>query len=774
MREKSLFDEGWYFHRGDIPVVFPPDKGTAYTGAKMERAYLGPAARGYRVTDPFDTLNAHNSEKWEKVDLPHDYLAYDIPNRDCNEALGFCKYENAWYRKKFILNNKDRGSRIAFYFEGVSSRATVWLNGCLLYHNRSGYTPFEVDVTDTVVFEQENVLSVFVEANDATHEGWWYEGAGICRHVYMIKTSKFSVDTHGVYINPQKLQGDIWHCPIEVTLRCDDNTTRLLRAECEISDRSGRVLAHTSASGRLEARERRVMRMSTDVVDPLLWSPESPTLYRLTVRVYAGRIEDLADEVSVRFGFRSFTMDPEKGLFINGKPTKIKGFCVHENCGFTGRVVPDNIQRYKLQLLREMGANGFRASHYPHPEATMDALDEMGFIVMDEVRWFDSSPDGLAELETLVKRDRNHPSVFFWSVGNEEPHHLTDVGRRVFLTMKNHIRMLDDRPVTTAITHRPEDATMLEDCDLIGLNYKWGHYDQVRRRCPDKPILSSECGATGTTRGWYHPHDPAHGYMSAYDSDINTAFRSREYTWSFIMEHPWMMGGFHWHGFEYRGEAVWPRTCSVSGAIDLFLQKKDAFWQHAAYFTDAPMIHLLPHWNWKGLEGQPIRVVAYTNCPQAELFLDGESLGRVSVPRYSHAEWQVPYKPGKLTVRALDEAGNEVACDVQETTGAPARLKLHLDTENLRPGDVAILSCTVLDSEGREVKDATCTVDFIAEGTGSLIATGADNTDHTPLESPVRRMFAGRAAAAVRLSGKKGVCRVSVFSPGVAADSVEF
>lgn len=336
---------------------------------------------------------------------------------------------------------------------------------------------------------------------------------------------------------------------------------------------------------------------------------------------------------------------------MNDRYVKIKGVCSHQDFGLTGIAVPDNVQRYKIEMIKEMGANGFRTSHYPHGEATMDALDELGFVVMAETRWFESTEEGKAQLKMLMKRDRNRPSVFFWSVGNEEPHHTTEVGRQICRNLVSFAKKLDDtRPVMTA-TDVPHIATVNDETDIIGINYSLGKYDEVHKKYPQKAVFASECCATGTTRGWYDADAPEKGYYSAYDKDTTAWFLSREHTWKFMAERDWIFGAYQWAAFEHRGETVWPRLCSVSGAIDLFLQKKDAFYQNMSHWIEKPMVHLLPHWNFEGREGEVITVCAYTNCQELELFLNGKSLGKRQIEKYGHGEWKVEYQPGTLAVK---------------------------------------------------------------------------------------------------------------------------
>ena len=763
MREELLFCDDWMFHRGDIKPQAPKHKMISYQSAKTERYQMGPASPYHYVTDgaKFPTEEKeYTSEDWEKVRLPHDYMAGDGYDPAYSAALGFCKYDNGWYVKRFTVSKNDEGKRLTLLFEGVTGHATVTLNGCLMKHNFCGYTPFEVDITDMVKYGTENSLAVYVNVEE--HEGWWYEGAGIYRPVWFRKTDLLSIDLWGVYARPERQKDGTWIVHTETTLRNDSDRDEHLTVKGEILDADGQILAVSGAEETIALRDRETMHYDFAVKAPNLWSPESPYRYTMRTRVFCDSRE--TDFCEVRFGFRSVRVDCNEGLFINDRPYRIKGFCGHESCGLTGKAIPASLQRYRVRLMKEMGANAYRTAHYPQSEALMEALDEAGFLVMDETRWFESTDEGREQMETLVRRDRNRPCVIFWSIGNEEPLHTDPRGVRICRSLRAAVRKLDpSRPILTAVTHK--GGSVYDELDIIGTNYLWKYIDAIRAAHPDKPFLSSECGATGTTRGWYFDDDPLHGYVSGYDHDINSAFMSRESTWKRILSYPWMMGGFFWNAFEYRGEAVWPRVCSVSGAVDLYLQPKDAFYQHKALWLEAPMAHILPHWNFAGREGDPIRVSVYTNQPQAELFLNGESFGKRSIETAGHAEWQVPYSAGRLEVRCGKD-GNILATDVRETTGTAVALKLRLETPNLKPGDMALVTCFCVDSEGREVPDASPMVDFTACGDGRVYSTGSGNADHTPIFSPNRKMWMGRISVAVKRTGNK-ICRLYAMADGL-------
>ena len=773
MREKILFDDSWYFHRGDVDTSLPNSKKLAYKSAKTQRFHVGPAFPNYNVSGGSfmgPAQQEEKQEKWQLIDLPHDYMAGDEPDPANNEALGFVKRENAWYIKRFNIPAEDEGKRITLLFDGVATHATVYLNGSLMKHSFCGYTPFEVDITDMLRYgEEKNSLAVYVNTDE--NEGWWYEGAGIYRHVWLIKTDAVAVDLWGVWARPEKGEDGKWSVATEATVRNDSMKKKSVRVLGEIIDADGSVVATSSASGLIEWRDKRTFKYSFELEKARLWSPETPYQYTMRTHVYCGTRE--TDVSEVKFGCRTIRVDADEGLFINDKKYLIKGVCVHENCGLTGKFVPDNIHRHKVELLKQMGANGYRTAHYPHSEAMMDALDENGFMVLNETRWFESTDEGRDQLTTLIKRDRNRPSVIFWSIGNEEPHFTTPQGVRICRSLYALAKKLDPtRPVLAAITH--EKVICGDEVDVVGMNYLWKHMDNIREKYKHKPFVSSECGATGTTRGWYYGDEPSLAMMHGYDHDINTAFISRENTWKRIMSYPWMMGGYQWTGFEYRGEATWPRLCSQSGAIDLYMQKKDAFYQNLSHWGEAPMVHLLPHWNFEGREGESIKVFAYTNQPYAELFINDRSCGRLEIEPYGHGEWYVPYEAGKLEVKVYGADGTVTATDMKETSGAAYALKLDLDTPVLRVGDYALITCSVTDKDGKEVPDACPEITFTASGAGKVYSTGSAVTDHKTIYSNIRKMWMGKATVCVKLAKESGKCTLHAFADGLRTAGITF
>jgi beta-galactosidase len=748
MRTEILLNEKWLFFRGDIAVPEPATKGPVYSQSKTERKLAGPAS--YWYLDNPDAFRQENretkSEGWQSVNLPHDYIVLQDNDQSENNAFGYFPYQNAWYRKHFTLPEGCEGKRITLRFDGIAGKSTVYLNGCLMHHNFSAYNTFEVNISSNVYYDKENVLAVYVDTTE--WEGWWYRGGGIYRNVHLCITEPCAIDLWGVYAPYRKVDEHTWCIDFETTVINDEYEDRTLSAVSSLLDAEGRCVAKGEGSGTITLRDRAVLTYSTSVTDPLLWDCDAPNLYTVKTELFDG--DRLLDENRTRIGFRTVEMSVETGLLVNGKKTYIKGVCAHQDFGLTGLAVPENVARYKIKLIKEMGANGYRTSHYQQTESYMDALDEMGFIVMDEARWFEDTVEAHEQLESLIKRDRNRPSVFFWSTSNEEYLHVTDVGRRLHRSLAARIAKLDKtRPITAAVDRTPDKCTIYDDCGVIGINYNLKIYDTVHEQYPEKVIFASECCAVPTVRDWHFPPND-YGRTPDRDNERETWLNSRERTWKHLMARPYVIGCYQWDAVEHRGEAAWPMICSKSGTIDLFLQKKSGFYQNKAYWTDEPMVHLNTHWNFKGMDGSERPVCVYTNCEAVELFLNGESLGRKEIEKYGHGEWLVPFRAGRLTAKGY-RGGEEVCVDTRETTGKPQTLRLTpLDAPFEANGrDLALFVCECLDEQGRVVPDAAEIVEFAAGDGARVVATGSDNCDHTRVNLPRRKMYMGKILVAV-------------------------
>ena len=770
MRKEIILNNGWIFHKGDIEEPISKYKGFIYCQSKTERKLSGPAA--YNYSDRPDQFygNMINPEKWEWIELPHDYVVYQDNDKNENCALGYLHYDNAWYRKHFNMPEGSENKRVLLRFDGIAGKSTVYLNGCLMYHNFSSYNTFEIDISDYVYYDKENVIAVYV--NTDGFEGWWYQGGGIYRDVHLTVTEPVAIDLWGVYAPCKKLADNYWQIDFETTVVNTDYENKKVTLESRVIGADGSVLAVGTGEGTVGLRDKGVIKYSTEVNNPLLWDCDNPNLY--TVKTVLKLNGEETDKNTTRIGFRTVEISADKGLLLNGKLTFINGVCAHQDFGLTGLAVPSNIAKYKVSLMKEMGANGYRTSHYQQTESYMDAFDEQGLLVMDEARWFGSTKEAIEQLESLIKRDRNRPSVIMWSTSNEEPFHITDIGKRLHKAIAAQIKKFDyTRPITAAEDRTPDKSTIYDECDIVGINYNLKLYDTVHEMCPEKPIFASECCATGSVRDWNFDSDTS-GRIRDKDVDSNEWFLGREKTYKFLRERSYVFGCYQWAAVEHRGEAAWPRICSVSGALDLFLQKKGAFYQNKSHWTKEPMAHIVPHWNFKGLEGEEIPVTVYTNCEELELFLNGRSLGKKEIEKYGHGEWSVKYCPGTLEVKGYI-GGKEVCCDKRITTGKPAALKLTQDNDFTANGsDIALFTCECVDENGLVVPDAAEYVRFSISSPAKIIGTGSDICDHNNVADTERKMYMGKIRIAVKpqkgqnnftltaMSDNCGLCRIVI------------
>lgn len=561
MRETILLNDGWKYYDGDPAVRAPNDKGTVYMQAKTECRLWGPAAEKY------------DDRAFAPVTLPHDALIGRTPRPEGNEGLGYFRYHCGWYRRRFALPEREDGARAYLRFEGVATHAEVYVNGCLVGRSFGGYAPFDVDISCFARFGGENTVSVRVDSA-SSYEGWWYQGMGVYRDVKLVVTNDARIASDGVFVHPEKQKGTLWRVPVDVEIENHASRARTLTVRAEILDGQGTLSARGEAPARVSEWDVCTASLALNVEAPALWRLSDPKLY--TCRVTIRENGEILDSETARFGFRTIGFAADGAFLLNGERTYINGVNCHQDFGLTGKVMPPEIAGYRVRLMKEMGANAMRLAHYPHGEAEMNALDENGMLALAETRWFSTEPEAVKQLTALIRRDRNHPCVFLWSVGNEEPLHAEPRGRRIAGELFARARKLDPtRPLTTVVCHAPERAPVYDACDVLCLNYNLQAYDELHRRYPDKPFLAGEWCATPTTRGWYAPDDPEKGRVFAGDHDPHNGFSAaREDTAAFVRARTWVAGGFQWVGVEHRGECKWPRLCSASGAVDLFLLKK--------------------------------------------------------------------------------------------------------------------------------------------------------------------------------------------------------
>ncbi|WP_039956599.1 beta-galactosidase GalA, partial [Xanthomonas graminis] len=664
-------DEGWRFHEGDIP--FPPISGqdASYDNAKAGKAW-GAAAGDF------------DDSQWRQLRLPHDFAIEQPIEASANVAQGYRRRGIAWYRRSLRLDEAQRGKALELRFDGISSRATVWVNGLLMARSWSGYDGFAIDLSAIARYGQDlNSIAVRVDAE--AMDGWWYEGAGIYRHTWLAVRDALHIVGDGVHAVPRIGSDAQWTLPVAVTLANTGEQVDAAALEVALYDAHGTLVAQGSTAVQVGALAQALAQVELQVRQPQRWDVAAPHLYRVvTVLRSAGRERDRRE---CAIGFRTLRFDAQHGFFLNERPLKIKGACLHQDHAGVGVAVPDSLLEFRIRRLKALGCNAIRLHHAVASEL-LDVCDRLGMLVMAENRVFNPAPDYAAQLRWLVRRDRNHACVFLWSVFNEEPMQGTVAGYEMVRRAVALVRELDDsRPVTAAMNDGMLTQRNAADAvDVVGFNYRQFNYDRVRAAMPHKPLLSSEDTSAFQTRGAWCTDMAAH--VIAEDDSVAAPWGNTHRTsWKLIEERPYLAGGFVWTGFDYRGEPTpfeWPSVSSFFGIMDLCGFPKGAYWlRQAQWIDDAPVLQLLPHWNWPGREGTPIKVMAFCNAQQVELWLNGQSQGRQAVDRIEMNAWQVTYAPGVLEAVAYRD-GREVARQRVQTVGAPVALRLTADRARMR------------------------------------------------------------------------------------------
>lgn len=765
-REQLSLDQGWRFHLGDIAFPVIKGHGITYANAKAGRAW-GAAAPDYDDTG------------WRELNLPHDWAVESGFDQNENLSQGFRTRGFGWYRRNFTLDPADRGRHLELKFDGIATHATVWFNGTVVHRNWCGYTSFSIDITALAKYGDEpNNIAIRVDAN--AQEGWWYEGAGIYRHTWLIKRSPVHIVTDGVFAHPVRDAQGAWSIPVEVTLDNADHAAVPVEIESTLLDANGRVVARGETKTTATLLEPSVVRFAIAVPgQPRLWSVDEPVLYQVRTDLkYNGVV---VDTVVTPAGFRTLRFDANLGFFLNDQPLKLKGTCNHQDHAGVGVAVPDSLWEFRVRCLKEMGSNAYRCAHNPPAREFLEACDRLGMLVMDENRHFNSSTEYVRQLEWLIRRDRNHPSVILWSVFNEEPMQGTEIGYEMVRRMAAVVKRLDPtRPITAAMNGGFDSPrSVAHTVDVVGFNYHHKEYDNFHQKHPTLPLTSSEDTSAFMTRGVFSD-EACSMKASSYDTQAAAWGLTHRQAWKEVNDRPFLAGGFVWTGFDYRGEPQkfeWPSVSSVLGIIDICGFPKTAYYMHQAAWIDRqPILHLAPHWNWPGQDDQPIKVLAMTNGDAVELFLNGQSLGQKSVDRNEGGEWSVPYAAGKLSALAYKN-GREHARFAVETTGEAVALMLSPDRTHLaRDGwDAQPITVTALDAQDRAVPTANHLITFAISGPGAIIGHGnGDNTSHESEQGNTRRLFHGLAQVIVQShSTGSGPIKLSATSPGLKPITIE-
>jgi len=770
-RTKDNFDFNWQFHKGDIavkpvvrvgqggitdinvPVINKTDTIIDYTDVKSSTAFF-----------PTD---------WKEVNLPHDWciegtFVHDNTLGSQPAGSGYLPVGVGFYRKEFEIPEADKGKKISIEFDGIFRNSTVWVNGHLLGTHQSGYIPSNYDLTDVLRYGKEGKNAILVKVDAREYEGWWYDGCGIYRHVWLIKTDRLHVIRFGTYITTPAVSEDTARVSIKTTIKNEYTTDKNVTLVSKIIDSNGIVLDTRTSTQSIPPFYLAEISQFGSIQKPLLWSPETPYLYKLLTEVIENG--NIVDTYQTTFGVRTIEIN-RNGFFLNGKLYPVKGTCNHQDFAGIGVALPNKINAYKLKLLKEMGSNGYRCSHHPPSPELLTMCDSMGMLVLDENRHLSSAEENLKDLETLLYRDRNHPSIFMWSMENEEAIQGTVTGARILETMVETSHRIDpSRKVTAAMNHGRNEGGYSDLLDVVGYNYgdKQLAYVKDHENYPNRVLFCTESTSYISTRGEY-ANDWEKGYVSNLGKWEPGWGPLPGEDWADIVKYPFLGGTFVWTGFDYRGEPTpfsWPCVSSHFGFMDVCGFPKDGYYAYKAAWTNEPVVHIFPHWNWPGKEGDSIKVHCYTNCDEVELFLNGKSQGKKKAEPYQKLIWPVIYKPGKLEAKGY-KSGKLATRDVVETTNGTSQIALISDVNFLKADgcDVAIIRVAIKDDKGRVVPTASNLVKFAIDGPGKIIGTGNGNpTSHEPDKASQRMAFNGYCLILVQSAKTAGEIRLKASS----------
>jgi beta-galactosidase len=765
---------------------------------------------------------AFNDSKWRTLDLPHDWSIENefLQNTPTGGGGGYLPTGIGWYRKHFTLPKSAISKNVWIEFDGVYQNSDVWINGHHLGHYPNGYMSFWYDLTSHIK-QGENIITVRVD-NSLQPNTRFYSGSGIYRHVWLNIADPLHIAQWGTYITTPVADSSSAAVLIKTKIENTGKLSKEAVIRSILLDAKGNEVARVESPFSAAANNYSETEQRITVLLPSLWSTETPVLYSLqSIIVDKGKA---TDAINTSFGIRDIKYDVNKGFLLNGKHVKLNGVCLHHDAGSVGAAVPEAMWVRRLQTLKDMGCNAIRTSHNPVAPEFLDLCDRMGFLVQDEI--FDEWKSGKVkygysnyfdqwsqhDLVGFIHRDRNHPSIVMWSAGNEIGEQKQEKGHEILRPLIETFHREDPtRPVTTGNDNIAADngsarLPFLQMLDIVGYNYvdRWHErrelfYSIDRHDHPDWKMTGTESVTIQGIRG---------NYFSADSSVIRPANMASviraEQLWKFVSNHDYVIGDFMWTGIDYLGEARWPNKNASSGVIDLCGFPKDAYYFYQSQWTDKPMIHLFPHWNWsakspleKGREGKVIQVMAYTNCDSVELFVNGRSFGIKSLEfprqgnsggwnRYDrplintttgdlHLLWDVPYEPGLLKAVGRKD-GKIVYEETIQTTGTPASIRLSVDRNKITTdaGDVAHVKAEVIDGNGFVVPDANIPVQLIIDGPGTLL--GFDNgnpADHTSMKSNQRNTFNGLALAVIRAGKRPGTIRIRAVSPTLKGTELE-
>ncbi|WP_026473360.1 beta-galactosidase GalB [Alkaliflexus imshenetskii] len=776
VRYHEKFNDQWLFHHGDTNGAYMP---------------------------------AFEDVEWESVDLPHDWSITEPYHIDNPGGFGtsFMIGGIGWYRKSFLIPENYHNKRIEITFDGIYQNSTVWVNGHELGTRPFGYISFRYDLTPYITPGVVNTIVVKVD-NSLQPNSRWYSGSGIYRNVWLTVTDKLYLDPWELFVTTPAVDKGRAEVSIESVIKNSHDSEREFTLLSEVYDAAGNKVSEIKSNYTVNGQDKTVVKQVVTVRNPELWSVDAPTLYTLRQSILSGT--EVIDDLQTRFGIRYFNFDAEKGFFLNGEPLKIKGVCMHHDLGALGAAVNVRAMQRQLEILKEMGCNGIRTAHNPPAPELLHLCDEMGFIVMNETFDMWKLPKTTydyslywdewheRDLRDHIMRDRNHPSVFIWSIGNEILEQWQPQGSEITTTLAAIVKALDPtRPVTAGNNHAVPENFLIQSgaLDLIGYNYKHETYADFPNLFPGKVFIATETTSALATRGSYDmPSDSirrwpyrwdvtftdgnADNSCSAYDNCSAPWGSTHAETWKVVRKHDFLSGMYIWTGFDYLGEPTpyeWPSRSSYFGVIDLAGFPKDAYFMYQSEWTNKTVLHLFPHWNWD--PGQMVDVWAYyNNADEVELFLNGVSKGVKSKSDDDlHVWWRLPFEPGKL--RAVSRKNGVVIKEtLVSTAGEPAQIVARVDRATIQSGgeDLAFITIEVLDENGILVPYADNLIYVKVSGNGSIAAVdNGSQTNHQPFVGEQISAFHGKCLVVVRAAKNPGVAVVSLSSDGLHGSTVE-
>lgn len=772
-QQKISLDADWKFHFGNSALpALDFDYGSTLLLHKSN------------VYEPTIVSPKYQDSTWRSLNVPHDWVVelpfvssttHEMDSHGYKPVGGlYPETSIGWYRKHFTVDKTQQDKRYVLQFDGIYRNAAVWVNGFYVGTNFSGYVGATYDVTDYMNFETENVIVVRVDATQS--EGWFYEGAGIYRHVWLSITDKTFIPEDELYVRSE-VSGKNAVVTLDATLQNNHLSPTNFTFYAYITDRNGKVLGKTKEQKlTLGKSKTTTIQQQISLANANLWSIEDPYLYKMVAVLQSD--EKILDRVQTRFGIKTIQFDAQKGFFLNSKHLKIQGTNNHQDHAGLGSALPDFMHYYRIKQLKAMGCNAYRTSHHAPTPELLEACDSLGMLVLDEQRLLNSSPEYTDQFKRLLKRDRNHASVFLWSIGNEEQNiQGNDYGKKIAQSLLAIQEEIDPSRTSTYAADMGNDFKGVNEVIPIrGFNYRQFAVADYHRDHPNHPLLGTEMGSTVTTRGIYEK-DSIRAYVP--DQDITAPWwaSKAEDWWKLAAENDYWQGGFVWTGFDYRGEPTpykWPNINSHFGLMDVCGFPKNLYYYYQSWWTKQDVLHIAPHWNWPDKIGQPIEVWVNANADAVELFLNGKSLGKKTMPRNGHLNWQVPYAPGQL--KAVGYKKDKKFTTQVETTGPAFNVVLIPDKTTMKANgtDGVVVAVTITDAKGREVPTANTLIKFKLTGDAKILGVGnGDPSSHEPDQCKngewQRTAFNGKCQVILQAGKTSGAVTLEVQADGLAS-----